>query len=452
VSSLRIGVIGGGLAGIAGALAGADAGAQVVLLERRSSLGGLTTSIQRNGLSFDNGQHVFLRCCSAYREFIDRIGATDQVYLQPRLDVPVLSPGGIRATIKRNGLPAPFHLAGSLGRYRHLSVRERLLLTRAAWALRRLDPDDPSLDSISFGEWLTRKGQSPRAVDRLWDLIALPTLNVRAGEASLALATKVFRVGLLDQAGGADIGWSKVPLGELHGSIAARALDGAGVETVLNATVSSIDRTANGVFCVSVGESVRMFDEVIVATSPRQATALGALDADIGERLGTSPIVNIHFVLDRRVTDLALAACVDSPIQFIFDRTDTSGLHSGQCLVLSLSAADDYMREGSADLIATFFAALGDIFPLARGARVVDAVVTRERAATFRATPGSRSFRPSPPTSVPGLFLAGAWCETGWPATMEGAVRSGQLAVAEALAHAAGSPALRPPTLEGTRG
>ena len=451
MSSPRIGVVGGGLAGIAGALAGADAGAQVVLLERRSSLGGLTTSIQRNGLSFDNGQHVFLRCCSAYREFIDRIGANDQVYLQPRLDVKVLAPGGVRASLKRNGLPAPFHLAGSLGRYRHLSVRERLLLARAAFALRRLDPDDPSLDSISFGEWLTSKGQSPRAVDCLWELIALPTLNVRASEASLALATKVFRVGLLDRADGADIGWSKVPLGELHGSIAARALDGAGVETVLNATVDSIDRMANGALRVNVGESVRAFDEVIVATSPRQATALGALDADFGEQLGTSPIVNIHFVLDRRVTDLALAACVKSPIQYVFDRTDASGLRSGQCLVISLSAADGYMRQGSTDLIATFFKALGDIFPLAREARIVDAVVTRERAATFRATPGSRAFRPSPPTSVPGLFLAGAWCETGWPATMEGAVRSGHIAVAQALAHA-GSLALRPPSLEGTRG
>jgi uncharacterized protein with NAD-binding domain and iron-sulfur cluster len=193
-------------------------------------------------------------------------------------------------------------------------------------------------------------------------------------------------------------------------------------------------------------------DAVIVATSPRQATAFGALGADSAQRLGTSPIVNIHFVLDRRVTDLPLAACVDSPIQYIFDRTDTSGLLSGQCLVISLSGTDGYIRRGSSELIATFLEGLGDIFPLGREARVVDAVVTRERAATFRATAGSGAFRLSPPTAVPGLFLAGAWCETGWPATMEGAVRSGQLAAAQSLAHVAGSQTLRPPSLEGTRG
>jgi squalene-associated FAD-dependent desaturase len=452
MNSTRVGVIGGGLAGIAAALWAADAGAQVVLLERRAALGGLTNSIQRNGLSFDNGQHVFLRCCSAYREFVERIGATEQVYLQRRLDVPVLAPGGVCSSLKRNGLPAPFHLAGSLGRFRHLSVRERMLLARAAFALRRLDPDDRALDSIAFGDWLSGKGQSPRAIEFLWDLIALPTLNVRACEASLALATKVFRVGLLDRSDGADIGWSKVPLGELHGSIAARALDGAGVETVLNATVSSVDRALSGALSVNDGERDRVVDAVVVATSPRQATALGALGADIAERLGTSPIVNIHYVLDRRVTDLPLAACVNSPIQFIFDRTETSGLRAGQCLVISLSAADDYIRRGSSELIATFFEALGDIFPLARQAHVVDAVVTRERAATFRAVPGSRSLRPSPPTSVPGLFLAGAWCETGWPATMEGAVRSGQLAAAQALAHAASNRVMSPSSLGETGG
>lgn len=451
MSSFRIGIIGGGLAGIAGALAAADAGAQVVLFERRATLGGLTYSIQRNGLSFDNGQHVYLRCCSAYLEFIERIGATEQVYLQRRLEVPVLAPGGVRASIKRNALPAPLHLASSLARFRHLSVRERFLLVRAALALRRLDPENPALDTIGFGEWLIRKGQSQHAIDYLWDLIALPTLNVRASEASLALAVKVFRVGLLDHSNGADIGWSKAPLGELHGATTARALDGAGVETVLNATVHSVDQTSNGTFSVSDGERDRVVDAVIVATSPRQATALGALDPITAEQLGTSPIVNIHFVLDRRVTDLPLAACINSPIQFIFDRTDSSGLRTGQCLVISLSAADEYMRRGSSELIATFFDALGDIFPLAREASLVDAVVTRERAATFRAVPGSRAYRPASCTTVPGLFLAGAWCDTGWPATMEGAVRSGKSAVNQAMAHAA-SRVKNPSSLEGTRG
>lgn len=434
MSPARIAVVGGGLAGIAAALAAADAGADVVLFERRPALGGLTTSVRRNGLSFDNGQHVFLRCCTAYRAFIDRIGATDEVFLQARLDVPVLAPDGTRASIKRTALPAPLHLLGSLARYRHLSVRERAQLGRPALALRRLDPDDAALDNISFGDWLVSQGQSERAIERLWDLIALPTLNVPAREASLALATKVFRVGLLDRCDSGDIGWSKVPLARLHGVNGARALDGAGVEAVLGAAVSSIDRSSAGSFTIGAGPTRRVVDAVIVATPPRVAAALGAFaDADAAERLGTSPIVNVHLVLDRRVTELPFAACVDSPIQFLFDRTASAGMGPGQCLAISLSAASSYIARGSPELVTLFLEAVRDLLPAARNARLIDAVVTRERAATFRAAPGVRALRPPATTGVRGLFLAGAWCDTGWPATMEGAVRSGQEAASQAL-------------------
>jgi len=439
VSLVRVAVVGGGLAGMAAALAAADGGAEVVVFERRPVLGGLTASIKHNGLFFDNGQHVFLRCCTAYRGFIDRIGATGQVFLQDRLDVPVLAPGGARASIKRSALPAPLHIAGSLGTYRHLSVRERVRLVRPALALRRLDPDDASLDNVSFGDWLADHGQNKRAVDRLWNLIALPTLNVGAGEASLGLATKVFRVGLLDRSDGGDIGWSRVPLGELHGAIAARALEAAGIETVLGSPVGAIGRAPLGAFTVSSGARSVVVDAVILATPLRVSASIGAsigpvVGAREAEALGTSPIVNVHLVLDRKVTDLPLAACVDSPVQFVFDRTVASGAKSGQCLVISLSAADSYMATGSPELVSTFFEALRELFPAARQARLVDAIVTREKAATFRAVPGTAAFRPPTKTEVPGLFLAGAWCDTGWPATMEGAVRSGQQAASQALA------------------
>jgi squalene-associated FAD-dependent desaturase len=455
----RIAVVGGGLAGIAAALAASDAGADVVLVERRPSLGGLTSSIVRNGLSFDNGQHVFLRCCTAYIDFLERVGATEDVYLQPRLDVPVLAPGGTRSRISRTSLPAPLHLFGSLARYRHLSIGDRARLGPAALALRRLDPDDASLDDISFGRWLRGRGQSERAIERLWNLIALPTLNLPADEASLALATKVFRLGLLDSADGGDIGWSAVPLSDLHGVNAARALDASGVETLLGAPIESIYRTMAGQFEIATSERRLPADGVIVATPPRAAASLLAplgigadrsglrataperrlFDPATAELLGSSPIVNVHLALDRRVTDLRIAACVGSPIQFVFDRTVPSGATAGQCLGISLSAAASYIARGSADLVSSFFEALGDIFPAARRARVTDAVVTRERAATFRAAPGSRALRPPEQTCIGGLFLAGAWCDTGWPATMEGAVRSGAKAAAGAVALLSGS-------------
>lgn len=450
MSPARLAVIGGGLSGMAAALSAADGGAEVVLFERRPVLGGLTSSIRRNGLSFDNGQHVFLRCCSAYMGFIERIGASGQVYLQPRLDVPVIAPGGSRASIKRTSLPAPLHLAGALARYRHLSLSERARLGRPAVALGRLDLDDEALDAVSFGAWLTARGQSERAIERLWNLIALPTINVTAAEASLQLAAKVFRTGLLDRADAGDIGWSKVPLGELHGSGPARALEASGVDVVLASPVSAIARTGSGGFTISAGERAEAFDAVIAATPLRVAAALGAFDreADL-ERLGVSPIVNVHLLLDRKVTDLALAACVDSPVQFVFDRTASSGASSGQCLAISLSAADSFIGRGSSELVSTFFEALGELFPLARTARLVDALVTRERAATFRGGPGTRALRPKTRTAVPGMFLAGAWCDTGWPATMEGAVRAGQQAASQALGLISGTRVDDPRELEG---
>jgi squalene-associated FAD-dependent desaturase len=437
-----VGVIGGGLAGIAAALALADAnaGVDVTLLERRPHLGGLTTSIDRDGLSFDNGQHVFLGCCSAYRALIERFGATDQIYLQPRLDAPVLSAKGPRSSITRSRLPAPFHLMSSLARYRHLSIKDRILLGRAFLALRRLDLNDPSLDTVTFGDWLRRHGQSQRAIDRLWNLIIQPTINVTADESTLALAAQVFQVGFLESSDGADIGWSVVPLATLHGSNAERTLKEAGVKVLLNTSAHAIS-PRNSTFTVHTGGEDLSFDVLIVATAPKVAATLGALasDSHLAERLGSSPIVNIHFVLDRKVTDLKMAACLDSPIEFLFDRTDASGLTTGQCLVISLSAADKYIGIGTSELVPLFFDALGELFPKAREAQLVSSFVTREHAATFRATPGIESLRPSTTTATPGLFLAGAWCHTGWPATMEGAIRSGNEAASKALDFVSGA-------------
>ena len=434
MSTPTVVVVGAGLAGISAALAAADAGAKVVLLERRNRIGGLTWSFRRRGLWFDNGQHVFLRCCTAYREFLRRIGASEEVVLQDRLRIPVIEPGGARATITRNSLPSPLHLGLSLARYRHLSLADRVRLVRPALALRRLDLNDPALDETTFGAWLARYGQSPEAIERLWNLIILPTVNVPAAEASLTLAAKVFRTGLLDRTDAGDLGWAAVPLAQLHAANGTRALAEAGVETVLGSRVRSVAPTSGGRLVVATAERDLQARSVIVATPPETTRALlpPGLLPEVGS-LGTSPIVNVHLVLDRRVTDLPVAATVGSPAQFIFDRTESAGATTGQCLSISLSAADDYIGQRPEELIRTFTGALGDLFPAARRARLVDGVVSREHAATFRGGPGTAALRPSGRTAVEGLFLAGAWCDTGWPATMEGAVRSGVGAAAMAV-------------------
>ena len=434
MSRPRVCVVGGGLAGMGAALACTDAGARVTLVERRRRLGGATWSFRHNGLWFDNGQHVFLRCCTAYRAFLERLAVGDRVQLQPRLDLPVLAPGGRVARLRRGRLPAPAHLGRSLLAYRHLRLQERLRLVPAALALRRVDLDAVETDQLTFGDWLERHHQSPAALDALWDLICRPTVNVPARDASLALAAMVFQTGLLIDAAAADIGWAAVPLGELHGEAGRRALERAGVEVLTGAPVTAV-RQVDGAFLVGTGGSERAADAVVVAV-PHTAVADVAgvpAPAGVGDRLGVSPIVNVHVVYDRPVTDLEMAAAVGTGVQFVFDRTAGAGLERGQYLAVSLSAADHEMGLSADEVKGRTVAALAEIFPRARHARVVDALVSREPAATFRGAPGTRRARPPSLTAVPGLVLAGAWTDTGWPATMEGAVRSGHTAARHAL-------------------
>ncbi len=426
-------VVGGGLAGISAALACADGGARVTLLEARPRLGGATFSIERGGLWLDNGQHVFLRCCTAYLDFLRRLGAEDGVTVQPRLDIPVLTPGGKVARLRRNDLPAPLHLAGSIARFGPLPLPDRARLGRAVLALGRLRLEDPSLDRMTFGSWLRAHGQRPSAVETFWNLITLPTVNLPASEASLSLAAKVFQTGLLERANASDIGYARMPLQRLHGDRGARALAGAGVETHLRVKVTSVG--ARAVATASMGTIEA--DAVILAVPHDQAARLlppGALPQGLDpDALGASPIVNLHVVYDRRVTEFPFAAGLRSPVQWVFDRTASSGLAEGQLLAVSLSGAVAYADRPADELRAEFVPALAALFPAAREAEVVSFFVTREPRATFRGGPGTALHRPGPVTRLPGLYLAGAWTDTGWPATMEGAVRSGLAAAREAL-------------------
>jgi squalene-associated FAD-dependent desaturase len=459
----HVAVIGGGLAGLAAALDCADAGARVTLLERRSRLGGLTWSFQHAGRWVDNGQHVFLRCCDAYLSFLDRIGAASDVELPDRLDIPVVAPaagaGGFPriGRLRRSDLPAPFHLLGSLLRYPHLPLTARLGLGRAVVALRRLDLDDPALDGESFGAWLARHGQSAAAVAGLWDLITVPTVNLPASEASLAMAAKVFQTGLLSDTRAADIGWSRVPLGQLHGARAGAALAKAGVEVRLGAPVLAVRAGGSGEsrFAVETPEGSVAADGVIVAVPHDAAGRLlppGSVPhQDRLVELGASAIVDVHLVFDRPVTRWPLLAGLDSPVQWVFDRTassglDSSGLDAGrpgsprsgsgagpQYVAVSISAADDLLGRHPEELVPWITGELTRLLPAVAGAQVVESLVTKERNATFRARPGTAQLRPGPRTARAGLAVAGAWTDTGWPATMEGAVRSGRAAASVCL-------------------
>jgi len=261
-----------------------------------------------------------------------------------------------------------------------------------------------------------------------------------------------------------------VPLGRLHADATADLLARVGAEVRLGARAAGIERLPGGGFRIGLsrgeagadgdapdgaspekastekastdspgpltsGAPSMLADAVVLAVPPGQATRLaasaGVTQAPDFEQLGYSPIVNVHVIFDRKVMQLPFVAAVDSPVQWVFDKTKQSGLRAGQYLAVSLSAADDFVDVPTVALRQLFLPALEQLFPAAAGAGITDFFVTRERRATFRQGPGSGALRPGAATSVPGLVLAGAWTDTGWPDTMEGAVRSGHNAARE---------------------
>ncbi len=434
----RVVVIGGGLAGITAAFDCLDAGAAVTLVEVRPRLGGAAYSFERDELWLDNGQHVFLRCCGAYRALLERLGSESQTTLQDRLAIRVLAPGRQAAWLRRTRLPAPLHLSGSLLRYRHLPLGARLAAARTALALGRIDPEDGAADTQSFGSWLERRGEGRPAVEALWELIGRPTLNLRADDASLAAAAFVFRVGLLQRADAGDIGYARAPLQRIHGHAALQKLRAAGADVRLGWRAEGIEPGNEPALAV-LGAGGRLDADAVVLAVPHERSAAllpeGAVrDPQRLARLGSSPIVNLHLIYDRQVLEGDFAAAVGSPVQYVFDRTAAAGLHRGQCLAVSLSAADEEIDTSADGLRQRFARAMADLLPGARSAKLERFYVTRERTATFRASPGARELRPGPRTGVAGLALAGAWTDTGWPATMEGAVVSGHRAAGVALA------------------
>jgi squalene-associated FAD-dependent desaturase len=444
---VRAVVVGGGLAGITAALALAEAGNEVTLLEAKPRLGGATMSFDRDGLTVDTGQHIFLRCCTHYQGLLDRLGVAGDAPLQPRFDVTILTPADDpkkhRTRMRRTGLPAPLHLLPAMSRYSLISYTERLRLSAAALPMRRVRLDDPATDEVSFGDWLASHGQSERTRRALWDLFSVASINVPGDDASLALAAKVVQTGLLGDKGAADIGVPTRPLGELHGTAAAKKLSDLGATVRLRAMVAAIDVDGGAGFTVRLGREAAedIPADAVVLAVPHQAAAklipAGALPGETVDGwagLGAAPIVNVHVIYDRKVMDVPFAAAVDSPVQWVFDRTEISGASrqfgaGAQYLAISLSAADEYVDRSVASLREEFVPALAALFPAAREATVTEFFVTRERHATFRGVPGTAKLRPKAATAIPGLVIAGSWTDTGWPDTMEGAVRSGLNAV-----------------------
>jgi squalene-associated FAD-dependent desaturase len=449
-------VVGGGLAGISAAIELAEAGRAVTLLEGRPWLGGATCSFIRRGLTIDNGQHAFLRCCTAYRDLLAGLGVTNSCSIQDRLDLTVLDgtvlggPG--QARLRRSALPAPAHLATSLARYRLLSATERLKIVGVALALQFTDP--VTGDGRSLGSWLIRHWQDERARAKLWDWLCAAMLNVPAERADLALAVSAIRTAVLAGRDNADIGVPSVPLSGLHGGPAAALLSSLGVTIGLGARAVAVQPGLGGGYLVRTAaaaagqsaaapravsdlavEEIRA-DAVVLAVPPGEAAALAptalAGEAARWSLLRSSPIVSVHVIYGSRVTLLPFAAVVSSPVRWVIDKSEAAGVHTGQYLAASIPAADEYVDMPAAQLRERVLPVLDRVFPAAADASIEDFFVTRERRATIAHEPGTQRLRPA--RGLPGLAIAGAWTDTGWPDTMEGAVRSGRSAALKVIA------------------
>lgn len=438
---MRVAVAGGGLAGIAAAVEAAGRGARVTLVERRPFLGGKAFSFTdpRSGAEIDNGQHVHLGCCTAYVALLGRLGSLGLTAIQPVLHVDVRDRAGTRGVLTARRLPPPLHMGPAFGRYALLTRAERLRALRALTAIAALGPRGrDGLDDVTFGEWLRAHGQRDAAIERFWDVVILPTCNDRSDRTSAALAAFVITEGLMRTAGGASIGWALVGLSHLVDAPARRLLARSGGRVITGRAVTSAD--AGG---LDLDDGTRIdADAVVLALPPgrAQAVAPAALPADPG--LGESPIVNVHLWYDRPVLDRPILAVVDSPVQWMFDRTAiTGGGAPGQHVALSLSAARAEMGVPRGELAEVMDTEVRALLPGARDAALTQWAVTKDARATFAPAPGQAARRPRARTPVEGLVLAGTWTATGWPATMEGAVRSGITAVDEIATQAAGQAA-----------
>jgi len=442
-------VAGGGLAGITAACALADAGWRVTLIEKRPFLGGRSYSYtdKATGTEVDNGQHVFLGCCTAYISLLERLAIRDRAHLQKRLRVPVIDKVWGTSVLTAADLPPPLHLLPSLLRFKSLSPGEKVAAGWAFSAIQALDRTrHPELDDITFKDWLLSKRQSRHSIDNFWNLIVQPTLNDHVSRVSADLALMVFQEGFLRSRSGANVGWSRVGLTSLVGEAATRYITDRGGEVRLSESIRGVEVDAGTVSGLWTESGEVKADSYVVALSPEQTfEALpGVLTGDPFfsriARLESSPIVNVHLWFDRPVWDRKFAAFLNTPVQWVFNKSAIWRREEpGQYLNIVLSGARDFIGLPNAEIVALFTKEMWSLLPATRGAAITRALVVKQRDATFAAGPGTRRLRPPQATPVRNLSLAGDWTETGWPATMESAVRSGVMAAQVASRPAEGS-------------
>ncbi len=426
-------IIGGGLAGIAAGSALAEAGLRVTLLERRRSLGGRASSLldAQIGAPIDLGQHVVMRCCTNLLDLYQRLGVADSIRFYDRFLF--IDAQGKRATLGGSPLPAPLHLLPSLLRFRPLTRKERFAAMRMIRGMLG-GKAGADLQQISAQQWLTRGEQTPHAIETLWAPILTSVLNEVPERAPASAALQVFREGFLKNRRGYQLGVPQVSLDSLHHDPCGRHLRQLGVEIRTGTAATEIATEGDRVRGAVLADGDQIAGDIVVCALPPGALLQlllpkGALPGL--EEFGTSPITSVHLWFDRPVDAPDHAALLGRRFHWIFHRRWESGPgRSGFQLVAS--ASREFVAMGEQALAALALEELRDALPETRGAELLASRVLKQPHATVSLHPGAK--RPGPNTAFPNLFLAGDWTDTGWPATMESAVRSGYRAAEAVLA------------------
>lgn len=445
----RVGVVGGGVAGLAAACALAQDGYSVELFERRPYVGGRASSYQHPGVGevIDNCQHIVLGCCTNILDLLRRADAGDAMHWSD--GITFLEPGGRRTALKPARLPAPLHSTPSFLRAKALGLSDKVAIARAIAAF--LKGSQPEDDRENFAHWLHNTGQTKRAVEHFWKPVLFSALNEDPERISLRYAAKVFREAFLFSAEAGRMGVPRVPLSEMYGQVAA-AIERAGGAIHLRSTVEKLCRDeASGQWRIRIGERTQDFDAVILALSfdgmQKLLPALpeGAPRARL-ERLlegfSHSPLTGIHLWFDREITELEHAVLLDTTMQWLYNTSriqpERQSLRDGHLIELVVSASKSLVPMDRQAIIDLALRELALFFPAMRDARLLKAAVVKEVRATYSIVPGLDQLRPGAESGWPGLMIAGDWTATGWPSTMEGAARSGYQA-AEAVSRESGN-------------
>jgi zeta-carotene desaturase len=423
-------IIGGGLGGMAATVALQSAGCRIILVEARKSLGGRAGSFEdpQSDEILDNCQHVLLGCCTNLIDFYARIGASDRIAWQATIHF--IDPRGRPASLYATpGLPAPLHLGLAGLTFSALSFSDRLALGRAMLAMQRLGRQRRAgLADVSFGDWLARHNQPKSLIDTFYDLVLVSALNEDCRKASAACAIQVFQEGMLENAAAYRMGTPACPLAELYAKF-------PGSDVRLSTRLSRLcfdQKRVTGVE-LSSGEKLNA-DAVILAVNyqslekfvPAELAARDNRFAHLGQ-LESVPILGAHLNFDRPILSTPHAALMTGPLQWLFRKPGDDG----RAVHGVISAARDWIGRPKQECLDIFQKQLRDLIPQARDAKLLRGVIVIEKRATFSPLPGVDRLRPnqSPPVDgIAGLYLAGDYTQTGWPATMEGAVRSGYLA------------------------